>query len=38
MDMFEKKVLTALAKFISEDVITDNQNTKTENEEMIVYK
>lgn len=38
MDMFEKKVLTALAKLISEDVITDNQNTKKENEEMIVYK
>lgn len=28
MDVFEKKVLTALAKLISEDVITDNQNTK----------
>lgn len=38
MDMFEKKVLTALAKLISEDVITENQNTKKENEEMIVYK
>lgn len=38
MDMFEKKVLTALAKLISKDVITDNQNTKKENEEMIVYK
>lgn len=38
MDMFEKKVLTALAKMISEDVITDNQNTKKGNEEMIVYK
>lgn len=38
MDMFEKKVLTALAKLISEDVITENQNTKKDNEEMIVYK
>lgn len=38
MDMFEMKILTALAKLVSEDTITDNQNTKKENEEMIVYK
>ena len=38
MDMFEKKVLTALAKMVSEGTITDNQNTKKENEEMIVSK